>query len=116
MPSLTVYIQVTGTPHDLSGRPSDSPQTAIIEVPGARIERCREQSLYAADATDEQLAEYLAGEIGRQALAKDEILLHERWVLESIALPERPPEVDARPSDFNHDGMKAWTPTRQSFV
>jgi hypothetical protein len=31
MPSIDIYVQVTVTPHDLSGRPSDSPQTAIVE-------------------------------------------------------------------------------------
>jgi hypothetical protein len=71
MPSSDIYVQVTVTPHDRrSGRPSDSPQTAIVEAPGARIERYREQSPYAGEATDEQLAEYLAVEIGPHALAR----------------------------------------------
>jgi len=39
-----------------------------------------------------------------------------RWFVESVALPQRPPEVEVRPPDFSHDGMKAWIPTRQSFV
>ncbi len=48
MPSSDVYVQITVTPHDRrSGRPSDGPQTAIVEVPGARIERYRLQSPYA---------------------------------------------------------------------
>jgi hypothetical protein len=116
MPSLDIFVQVTLTPHDLSGRPSDSPQMAIVEVPGARIERYREQSPYAGEATDEQLAEYLAGEIGPHALARAGLHRPVRWFLESVALPQRPPEVEARPPDFSYDGMKAWIPTRQSFV
>jgi hypothetical protein len=40
---LTRFVQVTATPHDLSGRASDSPQMVIVEVPAARIERYREQ-------------------------------------------------------------------------
>jgi hypothetical protein len=116
MPSIDIYVQVTVTPHDLSGRPSDSPQTAIVEVPGARIERYREQSPYAGEATDEQLAEYLAAEIGPHALARTGLYRPVRWLVESVALPQRPPGVEARPSDCSYDGMKAWIPTRQSFV
>ena len=63
MPSPDIYVQVTVTPHDReSGHRSDSPQTVIVEVPGARIKRYRDQSPYAVEATDQQLAEYLAGE------------------------------------------------------
>ena len=116
MSSLDIYVQVTVTPHDLSGRPSDSPQTAIVEVPGARIEKYREQSPYASEAFDEQLAENLASEIGPHALARAGLHRPGRWFVESVALPQRPPGVDARPSDFSYDGMKVWTPTRQSFV
>ena len=116
MPSLDIYVQVTVTPHDLSGRPSDSPQTAIVQVPCARIERYRVQSPHAGEATAEQLAEYLAGEIGPRALARATLHRPVRWFVESVALPQRPPEVEARPSDFSYDGMKAWIPTRQSFV
>jgi hypothetical protein len=58
--SPDIYVQVTVTPHDReSGHRSDSPQTMIVEVPGARIKRYRDQSPYAGEATDEQLAEYL---------------------------------------------------------
>jgi hypothetical protein len=113
---LDIYVQLTVTPHDLSGRPSDSPQTAIVEVPGTRIESYREQSPYAGEATDEQLAEYLAGEIGPHALARTGLDRPARWCIESVALPQRPPVVEARPPDFSYDGMKAWIPTRQSFV
>jgi hypothetical protein len=116
MSCLDIYVQVTVTPHDLSGRPSDSPQTAIVEVPAARIERCREQTPYSAEATDEELAEYLAGALGPQALARTGLHRPVRWLVECVALPQRPPEVEARPSDFSYDGMKAWIPTRQSFV
>jgi len=117
MSSVNVYVQVTATPHDPSGRASDSPLMVIVEVPGTRIERYREQSPYSAEATDAQLAENLASEIGPPALARAG--LHRppvRWFVESVALPERPPGVEARPSDFSYDGMKAWIPTRQSFV
>jgi hypothetical protein len=80
MPSPDIYVQVTITPHDRqSGRPSDSPQTAIVEVPGTRIERYREQSPYAGEATNEQLAEYLAGEIGPHALARAGLHRSGRW-------------------------------------
>jgi hypothetical protein len=116
MSYLDIYVQVTVTPHDLSGRPSDSPQTAIVEVPGARIERYREQWPPAAEATDEELAEYLAGAIGPQALARAGLHRPVRWFVECVALPQHPPGVEARPSDFSYDGMKAWIPTRQSFV
>ena len=116
MPFLEVYVQVSVTPHDLSGRPSDSSQTAIVEVSAARIQMYREQSPYAGEATDEQLAEYLAGEIGPHALARVGFHRPARWFVESVALPQRPPVVEARPSDFSYDGMKAWIPTRQSFV
>ena len=116
MPSLDIYVQVTVTPHDLSGRPSDSPQTMIVEVPGSRIERYREQSPYAGEATDEQLAEYLAGATGPHALARAGLHRPRRWFVESVALPRRPPEVGARSSDFSYDGMRAWIPTRQSFA
>ena len=112
----TFYVQVTVTPHDLFGRPSDSPQTAIVEVSGARIERYRKQSPFAGEANDEQLVEYLASEIGPQALARAGLYHPARWFVESVALPQRPPVVDARPSDFSYEGMKAWIPTRQSFV
>jgi hypothetical protein len=116
MSSVDIYVQVTATPRDLSGRASDSPQMVIVEVPGARIERYREQSRYAGEATDEQLAEYLAGEIGPHALTRAGLHRPGRWFVESVALPQRPPEVEVRPSDFRYDGMKAWIPTRQSFV
>jgi hypothetical protein len=116
MSSVDIYVQVTATQHDLSGRASDSPQMVIVEVPRARIEKYREQSPYATETTDEQLAEYLAGEIGPQALASAGLHRPECWVVESVALPRRPPEVGVRPSDFSSDGMKAWIPTRQSFV
>jgi hypothetical protein len=116
MPSLDIYVQLTVTPHDLSGRPSDSPQTAIVEVPRARIERYREQSPNAGKTTDEQLAEYVAGEIVPHVLARAGLHRPVRWFVESVALPQRPPVVEARPSDFSYDGMKAWIPTRQSFV
>jgi hypothetical protein len=117
MPSPDIYVQVTVTPHDRqSGRPSDSPQTAIVEVPGTRIERYREQSPYAGEATDEQLAEYLAGEIGPHALARAGFHRSGRWCIDSVALPQRSQEIEARQSDFSYDGMKAWIPTRQSFV
>src|SRR6201998_451043 len=116
MSSADIYVQVTATQHDLSGRAADSPQMAIVEVPRARIERYREQSPYAGEATDEQLAEYLAGEIGPHALARTGLDRPARWWVESVALPQRPPVVETRPSDFSYDGMKAWIPTRQSFV
>jgi hypothetical protein len=116
MSSANIYVQITATQHDLSGRAADSPQMVIVEVPRARIERYREQSPYAGEATDEQLAEYLAGEIGPQALAGAGLHRPGRWSVEPVALPQRPPEVEARPPDFSHDGMKAWIPTRQSFV
>jgi hypothetical protein len=116
MSSVDIYVQVTAIPHDLSGRASDSPQMVIVEVPCARIERYREQSPYAIASTDEQLAEQLAGEIGPQALASTGLHRPERWAVEPVALPRRPPEVEVRPSDFSCDGMKAWIPTRQSFV
>ena len=116
MSCLDIYVQVTVTPHDLSGRPSDSPQTAIVEVPAARIRSYREQSPYAAEATDEEIAEHLAGAIGPHALARTGLHRPVRWFIECVALPQRPPGVEARPSDFSYDGMKAWIPTRQSFV
>ena len=116
MPSLDIYVQVTVTPHDLSGRPSDSPQVVIVEVPGPRIERYREESPYTGEATDEQLAEYLAGALGPHTSARAGLHRPRRWFVESVALPQRPPEAEARSSDFSYDGMKAWVPTRQSFV
>ena len=117
MSSVDIYVQVTATPPDLSGRASDSPLMVIVEVPGAKIERYREQSPYTVEATDAQLAENLASEIGPPALAGTGIHRSPvRWVVESVALPQRPPQVQVRPSDFTYDGMKAWIPTRQSFV
>ena len=117
MPSSDVYVQVTVTAHDrASGHPSDSPQTVIVEVPSARIERYRKQSPYAGEATDEQLAEYLAGEIGPHVLARTGFHRSGRWCIDSIALPKRPQWIEARQSDFSYDSMKAWLPTRQSFV
>jgi hypothetical protein len=116
MSPVAIYVQVTATPHDLSGRASDSPQMVIVEVPGARIERYREQSSYTNEATDEQLAENLASEIGPQAVTMAGLHRPGRWSVECVALPQRPPEVQVRPSDFSYDGMKAWIPTRQSFV
>jgi hypothetical protein len=117
MPSPDIYVQVTVTPHDReSGHPSDSPQTSIVEVPGARIERYREQSPYAGEATDEQLAEYLAGEIGPHVLARAGFHRSGPWCIDSVALPQRPQEIEARQSDFSYDSMRAWLPTRQSFV
>jgi len=115
MSSVDVYVQVTAIPQDLSGRASDSP-LMLIEVPGLRIERHREQSPYKGEATDAQLAENLASEIGPHALATAGLHRPARWFVEAVALPQRPPGVEARPSDFAYDGMKAWIPTRQSFV
>jgi hypothetical protein len=114
--SVDVYVQVTATAHDLSGRASDSPQMVIVEVPAATIERYRKQSSYTNEATDEQLAENLAGEIGPHALTMAGLYHPGHWSVECVALPQRPPEVEVRPSDFRYDGMKAWIPTRQSFV
>jgi hypothetical protein len=117
MPSPDIYVQVTVTPHDrASGHPSDSPQTAIVEVPSARIKRYRDQSPYPDEATDKELAEYLAGEIGPHALARAGLHRSGRWCIDSVALPQRPRWIEARQSDFSYDGMKAWLPTRQSFV
>jgi hypothetical protein len=117
MSSPNIYVQVTVTPHDReSERPTDSPRTAIVEVPGARIEKYRDQSPYADEATDEQLAEYLAGEIGPHALARGGLHRSGRWCIDSVALPQRPQWIEARRSDFSYDNMKAWLPTRQSFV
>ena len=59
MSSVDIYVQVTATAHDLSGRASDSPQLVIVEVPAVTIERYREQSLYTNEATDEQLPNIL---------------------------------------------------------
>ena len=72
------------------------------------IERYREQSLYTNEATDEQLAENLAGEIAPQALTMAGLHRPARWSVECVALPQRSPEVEVRPSDFRYDGMKAW--------
>ena len=116
MSSVNIYVQVTATPRDLSGRASDSPLMVIVEIPAARIERYREQSSYTNEVTDEQLAENLAGEIGPHALTMAGLHRPGRWSVESVALPQRPPEVEVRPSDFRYDCMKAWIPTRQSFV
>jgi hypothetical protein len=116
MSSLDVYVQVTATPHDLSGHPSDSPLMVIVEIPAVRIERYREQSPNTGEATDAQLAENLGGEIGPRALTRVGLHNPVRWFVESVALPQRPPEVEVRPPDFSYDGMKAWIPTRQSFV
>ena len=116
MSSVDVYVQVTAIPQGLSGRASDSPLMVIVEVPGLRIERHREQSPYTGKATDAQLAENLASEIGPHALATAGLHRPVRWFVEAVALPQRPPGVEARPSDFAYDGMKAWIPTRQSFV
>ncbi|MBV8143159.1 MAG: hypothetical protein JO279_02105 [Verrucomicrobia bacterium] len=116
MPSPDIYVQITVTPHDReSERPSDSPQTVIVEVPGTRIERYRKQSPYAGEASDEQLAEYLAGEIGPHALARAGFRSG-RWCIDSVALPQHPKLIEARQSDLSYDSMKAWLPTRQSFV
>src|SRR5215510_11786587 len=62
MSSVDVYVQVTAIPKDLSGRASHSPLMLIVEVPGLRIERHREQSPYTSEASDAQLAENLASE------------------------------------------------------
>jgi hypothetical protein len=113
---VDIYVQVTATAHDLSGRASDSPQMVIVEVPAATIERYREQSSYTNEGTDEQLAENMAGEIAPHALTMAGLQRPGRWSVECVALPQRPPEVEVRPSDFHYDGMKAWIPTRQSFV
>ena len=37
MSSVDIYVQVTATAHDLSGRACDSPQMVIVEVPAARL-------------------------------------------------------------------------------
>ena len=116
MSSVDIYVQVTAMAYDLSGRVADSPRMVIVEVPVARIERYREQSSYTNDATDKQLAENLAGEIGPNALKMAGFHRAGRWSVECVVLPQRPPEVEVRPSDFCYDGMKAWIPTRQSFV
>jgi hypothetical protein len=116
MSSVDVYVQVTAIPQGLSGRASDSPLMVIVEVPGLRIERHREQSPDTGKATDAQLAENLANEIAPHALATVGLHRPVRWFVEAVALPQRPPGVEARPSDFAYDGMKAWIPTRQSFV
>jgi hypothetical protein len=116
MSSVDIYVQVTATPHDLSGHPSDSPLMVIVEIPAARIERYREQSPYTGEATDAQVAETLGSEIGPRALTGVGLHRPGRWFVESVALPQRPPEVEVRPPDFSYDGMKAWIPTRQSFV
>jgi hypothetical protein len=117
MPSPDIYVQVTVTPHDReSGHRSDIPQTMIVELPGARIKRYRDQSPYVAEATDEQLAEYLAGEIAPHALARAGFHQSGRWCIDSVALPQRPRSIEARQSDFSYDSLQAWRPTRQSFV
>ena len=67
MSSVDVYVQVSAIPQDLSGRASDSPLMVIVEVPGLRIERHREQSPYTGEAADAQLAENLVSEIGPHA-------------------------------------------------
>ena len=116
MASVDIYVQVTATPHDLSGHPSDSPLMVLVEIPAGRIERYREQSPYTGEATDAQLAENLGSEIGPHALTRVGLHSAVRWFVESVALPQRPPEMEVRPPDFSYDGMKAWIPTRQSFV
>lgn len=117
MPSPDNYVQVTVTPHDReSGHPSDSPQMAIVEVPGARIKKYREQSPDTGEATDEQLAEYLAGEIGPHPLARAGFRRSGRWCIDSVALPQHPRWIEARQPDFSYDSLRAWLPTRQSFV
>jgi hypothetical protein len=116
MSTVDIYVQVTATPYDVSGHPSDSPIMVVVEIPAARIERYREQSPNRSEATDAQLAENLGGEIGPRALTRIGLHSPVRWFVESVALPQRPPEVEVRPPDFSYDGMKAWIPTRQSFV
>jgi len=117
MPSFDIYVQITITPLNReSGHPSDSPQTAIVEVPGARIERYREQLPYPGEATGEQLAQYLAGGIAPHALARSGFHRSGRWCIDSVALPERPHWIESRQSDFSYDSLRAWLPTRQSFV
>jgi hypothetical protein len=64
-----------------SERPTDSPRTAIVEVSGPRIKSYWDQSPYADKATDEQLAEYLVGEIGPHALARAGLHRSGRWCL-----------------------------------
>jgi hypothetical protein len=72
---------------------SDSPLMLIVEVPGLRIERHREQSPYTGEATDAQLAENLASEIGPHALATAGLHRPARWFVEAVALPQRPSGV-----------------------
>ncbi len=88
----------------------------IVEIPAARIEKYREESPHTGEATDVQLAESLGGEIGPRALKRVGLHRTVRWFAESVALPQRPPEVQVRPPNFSYDGMKAWIPTRQSFI
>jgi len=72
----------------------------IVEIPAARIERYREQSPYTGEATDAQLAENLGGEIGPRALTRVGLHNPVRWFVESVALPQRPPEGGSTPAGF----------------
>jgi hypothetical protein len=92
------------------------PKWRSSKCPAREIKKYREQSPYTGEATDEQLAEYLAGEIGPHPLARAGFRRSGRWCIDSVALPQHPRWIEARQPDFSDDSLRAWLPTRQSFV
>ena len=79
-------------------------------------QKVSDQSPYTGEATDEPLAKYLAGEIGLHALARAGLRRSGRCCIDSVALPQRPRWIEARQPDLGYDSLRAWLPTRQSFV
>ena len=110
MPTSNVYVQVRVKPQDsLSGQPTGESKTVIIEVSGPRIDSRRADDRsrkYATTATDNELAEHLAGDIALHFLAR--LGTSRPGTIDCIALLQPPLMIITRPADFTFDSMKAW--------
>jgi hypothetical protein len=111
MPSPDLSVQVKITPFNReTSLPSGDTQIVFVEVPSARIDRYRKDFLdFAKDATDKEIAEYLASQIAPYLLARAPNSYPPPWLIDPIAIPQLPSGIEARQPDIDYNGMKAWT-------
>jgi hypothetical protein len=91
----------------LSGQPVGE-KTAIVEVPGARIDRYRKEKRE-SQMTNEKIAEDLVQGIVTEQVAKATNI--GAWQLsfsDCGVVNECPEVIKSRPADFETDGMRGW--------